>query len=291
MANNYVIITPAHNEETYIRTTLDSIVAQSVLPAQWVIVDDGSTDGTWTIIQSYAEKYPWIKPVKYSPDSRIREGGGKVIRAFQYGYDAVDVPDFEFVVKLDADLTLPANYFEEVGKSFRSNRKVGMCGGYLSEYSGRGWKKAKVASYHLRGAIKAYTRACFEDIGGLKPLQNWDFLDQMKAMSLGWEVRILPLEVLHHRRTSSLINRGLRFSFDKGGVYYKDGYDFFLILLRFIPHGTHTKPYIISGFPMLAGFIASWIKRSEKDVDPELEKFIRKFQYNRIKKVLRINSR
>jgi poly-beta-1,6-N-acetyl-D-glucosamine synthase len=280
---SYVIVTPAHNEESYIRYTLDSVVAQSFLPAQWVIIDDGSTDDTWNIIQSYAEKYPWIQPIKKVPDSNKREGGAKVVKAFWFGYDSLNEADYAFLVKLDADLTLPPNYFEEVGRTFELDSTVGMCGGYCAFFSNGAWKKEQSASYHLRGPIKAYRQQCFEDIGGLKPLQNWDFLDEMKAMSLGWEVKILPLEVHHHRRTSTLINRGLGFSFKKGGVYYKDGYDFLLLLLRSVPFGLITKPYILSSFSLLAGFIMSSIKRPEKDVDADLERFIRRYQYGRIK--------
>jgi poly-beta-1,6-N-acetyl-D-glucosamine synthase len=291
MPNSYVIITPAHNEESYIRTTLDSVVSQTFKPAQWVIVDDGSTDDTWNIIQNYAEKYSWIKPIKSSSGLINRQGGGKVIFAFKQGYDALDVSEFKFVVKLDADLTLPPHYFEEVGKAFTTNPNIGLCGGYLSELSGGKWRRALSASYHLRGAIKAYQWKCFDEIGGLQPIQNWDFIDEMKALSLGWDISILPLEVRHHRRTSSMINHGLAFSYHKGGVYYKDGYDLFLILLRSVPYGIRTKPYLLSAIGLLVGFIVASIKKPKKDVDIGLEKFIRKFQYNRIKNafVKRIN--
>lgn len=183
--DNYIVITPAHNEESYIRFTLDSVVAQTSLPAQWVIVDDGSTDGTASIVRDYADKHPWIKLVKNSPHDTKRQGGGNVVRAFNYGYQALDITDFEFIVKLDADLTLPPNYFEEVGKSFLSEPGIGLCGGFLTAPSNGTWKNEGTASYHLRGAIKAYRKKCFDQIGGLVVTLNWDGIDEMKAMSLG----------------------------------------------------------------------------------------------------------
>lgn len=288
--NNFVIITPAHNEESYIRFTLDSVVAQTIHPAQWVIVDDGSTDGTADIVQGYVDKYPWVKLVKNFPNDTRRQGGSKVVRAFMLGCQALDAGDFQFIVKLDADLTLPSNYFKEVGKTFEADLAVGMCGGYLLELSNGVWWKAKSADYHLRGAIKAYRKKCFEEIGGIRPVSNWDMLDEMTAMYLGWSVKILPLEVRHHRLTSTLINRGLKFSFKKGQVYYKDGYDLLLLALRSVPYSLSTKPYLLSSTALFLGFLSCCITKPEKDVDTGLEKFIRKFQYTRIKNYFHRNS-
>lgn len=280
---NYVIVTPAHNEEDYIRHTLDSIVSQTIQPAQWIVVDDGSTDDTGKIIQEYAEKYKWIMYVKHNPEEKSRKGGGKVIRAFNCGYTALDNEEYEFIVKLDADLTLPDNYFEEVGNCFALNPGVGLCGGFLTAQSKGKWKKEPNASYHLRGAIKAYRKECFLQIGGLDETLHWDFLDEMKAMSLGWQIKILPLEVKHHRRTSTSINKGVKNSFIIGKQHYKHGYDLFLASCRSITFGFRTKPLILSSLAFLAGFIYCCIVEPQKEIDSTLEDFIRKFQYTRIK--------
>ena len=287
---NYVIITPAHNEENYIKYTLDSVVAQTEKPDQWIIVDDGSTDTTSDIVHIYKQDYPWIKLVKNDSHGVDKQGGGKVVRAFLCGYQTLDVPFFEFIVKLDADLTLPPNYFEEVGKVFDLYPSVGMCGGYLSESFNGNWKKARAAGYHLRGAIKAYRKKCFDQIDGIRPVYNWDFLDEMTAMYFGWQVKILQLEVKHHRKTSTLINRGLKFSSMQGQIYYKDGYDLFLLALRSVPFGLYIKPYLLSSLALILGFLSSCITKPEKDVDAELEEFIRKFQYNRVKAYFRRSS-
>ena len=207
-----------------------------------------------------------------------------MVRAFNCGYQALDIADFEFVVKLDADLTLPPNYFEEVSKSFGSDLAIGMCGGYLSELSNGVWKKAKSAGYHLRGAIKAYQKKCFDQIGGLTVALSWDLIDEMKAMSLGWSIKILPLEGKHHRKTSTLINKGLNSSFVIGKQYYEDGYDLFLAICRSATFGIRTKPYIITSLGFLLGFLYNCWHKPQKAVAPELEAFIRNFQYSRIKK-------
>lgn len=283
----YVIITPANNEENYIKFTLDSVVAQSIHPEQWIIVDDGSTDNTGKIIQEYAKMYNWIKYVKNYPEDKNRKGGGKVIRAFNCGYAAVDNKEFQFIVKLDADLTLPSNYFEEVGRCFASNPIVGLCGGILTIQSKGKWQKEPNASYHLRGAIKAYRKECFLQIGGLDETLHWDFLDEMKAMSRGWQIKILPLEVRHHRKTSTSINKGLRNSFIIGKQHYKHGYDLFLAFFRSITFGFRTRPLILSSLAFLSGFIYCCVMDPKKEVDSALEKFIRKFQYTRIKMLLK----
>lgn len=286
MNKSYVIITPAHNEESYIRFTLESVVEQTLLPEQWVIVDDGSTDGTANIVRSYTDKFPWIKLVTNPTIGNKPEGGSKIVQAFYLGHRAVDVSDFEFVVKLDADLTLPTRYFEEVSNTFLADPTVGMCGGFLTEYSAGKWERASSAKYHLRGAIKAYRKNCFDQIGGIPATLLWDGIDEMKAMSIGWKVKILDLEVKHHRKSSTLINRGMSSSYSAGKQYYKHGYDLFLALCRSVTYGMRTKPYYLSTLGFLSGYISDWWKKSPKSVTPELGIFIRKYQYNRIKKII-----
>jgi glycosyltransferase involved in cell wall biosynthesis len=286
MINQYVIITPAHNEESYIRFTLESVVNQTLLPEQWIIVDDGSIDGTADIVRSYINNFPWIKLVTNPTIGDKPEGGSKIVQAFYHGYREVEVSDFEFVVKLDADLTLPTQYFEEVSNTFSADPTVGMCGGFLTEYSAGKWKKASSAKYHLRGAIKAYRKECFDQIGGIPISLIWDGIDEMKAMSLGWKVEILDLEVKHHRKGSTIINRGFSSSRNAGKQYYKHGYDLFLAFCRSVTYGMRTKPYFLTTFGFLSGYFSDWWKKSSKSVTPELETFIRKFQYNRIKNTL-----
>ena len=128
---DYVIITPARNEEDFITFTLESVTSQTITPEQWIIVDDGSTDGTIDVINRYSLEYPWIKLILRDSQNQARSGGKKVIESFNIGYEHLDVTDFGFIVKLDADLSLPRNYFEEV-ISLTENREdlEGYEGGY-----------------------------------------------------------------------------------------------------------------------------------------------------------------
>ena len=288
MTKKYIIVTPAKNEEKIIEHTLYSVGDQTLLPHQWIIVDDGSTDRTSTIVEKYIKKYPWITLIKNDNYDEKRAGGPKVVRAFYKGYDSISDYDYDFIVKLDADLTLPNNYFETVSGCFKDSPRVGICGGYcVDEKEGR-LVKEKTAEFHVRGAFKAYRKECFSDIGGIKQVWDWDGLDQMMAMYSGWEVKVLPLAVIHHRETSEEYNR-IKHSYRSGKEYYRMGYDFFLALLKSISIMAK-RPFLLGSALFFFGFTVAFLNKSKKIVDNELAGFIRKFQYNRIlKRVQRRN--
>jgi len=280
----YVIITPARNEEKLIRYTLESVCSQTIKPSQWIIVDDGSQDNTVTIVEEYAEKYKWIMIVHTDTFEEKRAGGSKVVRAFNRGYSILTNEDYDFIVKLDADLTLPQDYFENVAKCFKENEHIGLCGGYCINPEESNLKKEKSAEFHVRGAFKAYRKKCFQEIGGLKPVWLWDGLDQMMAMQKGWEIKVLPLAVIHHRETTNEYNR-IKHSFRHGKEYYKMGHGLFLGILKSI-FLLPNKPLGIGGITFFTGFFLSALKREEKIVEKDLEKYIRKFQYTRFKRLL-----
>jgi glycosyltransferase involved in cell wall biosynthesis len=284
----YVIITPAHNEQSNIDYVLKSVVSQTLLPVQWIIVDDGSIDDTGKIIQKYLEKYPWIKLVENNNKGEARSGGAKVVRAFLLGCENLDTSDYDVIAKLDSDLTLPHEYFEIIMRTFGEDERIGLCGGQLLINVNGNWVIENNAEYHLRGAIKAYRKSCLEEIGGIPVTQSWDSLDEMKAMYLGWKVKVIPLFVKHHRITWSNTNRGLQYAYSYGEQSYKDGYDFILACSRAFFFGMRTNPKIISIFWFIAGFLNGVVSGTNQEVDPRLASFIRHFQYNRLKmKLLR----
>lgn len=283
MTAKYIIITPAKNEERFIEHTIESICDQKIKPHKWIIVDDGSTDQTSVIIEKYMDCYPWIILIKNDNFDEKRAGGPKVVRAFYKGYDAITDHNYNFIVKLDADLTLPNNYFEAVSRCFTDFPTVGICGGYCVNKRDGKLVKEKAAEFHVRGAFKAYRKECFADIGGIKPVWDWDGLDQMTAMYLGWEVRVLPLAIIHHRETSKEYNRILH-SLRSGKEYYRVGNGLLLGLVKsaFI---IVKRPFFIGGTLFLFGFLIASLNKTNKIVNDDLAKFIRKFQYNRIARI------
>ncbi len=124
MDKKYIIITPVKNEEKYIRYTLDSVTTQTILPEEWIVVDDGSSDNTSLIVEEYISKFNWISLIRLNTKEEQRMGGNKVVRAFNAGYKFIKNKDWDFVVKLDGDLSLPDDYFEKIFSAFAGRRKI-----------------------------------------------------------------------------------------------------------------------------------------------------------------------
>jgi poly-beta-1,6-N-acetyl-D-glucosamine synthase len=284
----YILITPAKDEAKYIEFTLKSVISQSLVPIEWIIVDDGSLDETFAIASRYSGEWPWIKVFKTNTFQDERSGGEKVVRAFNFGLTQIESQEYDFIVKLDADLTLPNNYFEEVFKAFELNPKLGLCGGFcVNEFNGNTIREYS-SKYHVRGAFKTYRKKCFQEIGGLKPVWNWDGIDELTAMYKGWETKVLELEIIHHRPTSKAYNL-FKHSFKSGLDSYRSGSDFGLSCIRCIVR-LKQKPIIIGGFLFLFGFLFAWLRREEKYIDKDLAMFIRKFHYKRVHNIFKINN-
>jgi glycosyltransferase involved in cell wall biosynthesis len=196
----YYIIIPAHNEAALIAHTLESVIKQSLLPTKLVVVNDNSTDETGNIVNSFAKSNDFITQVELnSSDAHIP--GAKVINAFNAGKRVLP-DDFEFLVKLDADCILPNNYFERIAEIFKKDSKVGMAGGFAYEQNEQGeWLlNHPMNKDHIRGAFKAYTRSCFQAIGGLRSAMGWDTVDELLAQYHGFKIITNPdLQVKHLR--------------------------------------------------------------------------------------------
>jgi glycosyltransferase involved in cell wall biosynthesis len=275
----YIIITPAYNEAKFIHRTIDSIINQILKPKLWVIVDDGSEDKTAEIIIDYSKQYPWIKLVQ-NHKKEERASGSKVVRAFYLGFETVKEESCDFIVKLDADLELPQNYFEEIARQFKENPKTGICGGHcLIEEDGK-WIREKVADYHVRGAFKAYRKNCYSDIGGLLPVMGWDGLDELLAMFNNWEVKILPLDVYHFRKTGKASNTKKLYS-NMGNAYYKMGFGSVSAIGRMMAIAFREKNFM-GGIYFKMAYFAALFRNVEKHVTKEEQKFIRQFQRKRI---------
>ena len=276
----YVIITPAHNEEAYIRSTLDSVVAQTVKPEQWIIVDDGSTDGTAKIIQEYVERYAWIKQVTL-PMEDSRELGARIVRVFYEGFRLIDA-HYDFIVELDSDLSFASDYFENLLRKFVEDPRLGIAGGGFYIRVGDQWQLEKVPVDHVRGASKVYRKACFDEIGGLPSVNGWDSIDEWRAQMKGWKTRSYNELIVHHLRPTGT-------SFGKWGGGIKTGqYAFFLgypwlvILARSLYHALSGRPPLVMGTALFWGYLQSWLAREPKYDDTELIAYMRRKQIRRI---------
>jgi poly-beta-1,6-N-acetyl-D-glucosamine synthase len=276
----YVVITPVRDEEEHIASTLDCMCAQTVRPAQWIIVNDGSTDRTGAIADDYAAKNPWIRVI-HRQNRGFRKSGGGVMEAFYDGYAAIEHKDWDFLVKFDGDLSFQPDYFEKCFEYFRREPKLGIGGGEIQHDIGGQVKVEKNPRFHVRGATKIYKRDCWEAIGGLWRASGWDTIDEVKANMLGWKTYAFPdLPLLHHRLTG--MGEGLLRDRVKHGVAcYVSGYHPLFVVVSCAKRLTQ-KPRVMGSIGILYGFIKSYFTRPPRLQDRSYFAYIRGQQLRRL---------
>jgi biofilm PGA synthesis N-glycosyltransferase PgaC len=276
----YVVITPIRNEAEFIEKTIHSMIQQTIKPAEWIIVNDGSTDETGDIVAKYAAEHPWIKLVNRE-DRGFRQRGKGVVEAFYAGRDKLTCQEYEFIVKLDGDLSFEPTYFESLLGEFTADLKLGIAGGGVYERSDEGKWVLRTVKDHVRGPTKVYRRACFEAIGGLMPVMGWDGIDEWKALVLGWQVRsFIEFKVFHYRYTGLATGR-LRSQVEEAhGAYYM-GYHPLYMIARGIGRMAR-RPYVISGVAMIFVFFADWLRGRERLPDPAVIRYVRRTQLRKL---------
>jgi glycosyltransferase involved in cell wall biosynthesis len=279
----FYIVIPSHNEEEFIALTLLSLVEQTVLPNKIVVVNDNSTDNTATIVLNFAEKYPFITLVNKTSDA-IHLPGSKVIQAFQKGLETLDT-NYDFIVKADADLIFPANYFETIVSHFQSDQRIGMAGGFAYiEKNGEFILENLTDKDHIRGAFKAYRKETFQQIGGLKPAMGWDTVDELLCKFYNWKVITdASLKVKHLKPTGANYNKTARYK--QGEAFYCLGYGFWITAIA------SAKLSIMKKKPLLfldyiKGFWLAKTNKKELLVSKEQAKFIRNYRLKKIKEKL-----
>ena len=287
--SKYVIISPVRNEENFIKTTIESVINQTITPDEWIIVNDGSTDNTAEIIKTYTEKYSWIKLFNQSDRGYYYPGTG-IIRVVQFGFDQLSVKDWDFVVKLDCDISIENQYFEKLLSEFKQNPKLGIASGSI--YLREGNKEIKENSQpdHPWGASKIYRRECFKVINGWKAIPGWDLADLLTAQMNGWETRCFDEYKIYHFRQTGMRRTGItngRFLW--GRFQYRYGYSLLYIFLKSIIW-LKQPPFIIGGIGIFTGYIYAAIRGEEKLFDPEMRKFLRKKHRNYLKQKMNIST-
>ena len=276
----YYIIIPTYNEEKFISLTLQSLVEQTVLPSKVVVVNDGSTDKTEEIIQLLTEKHSFITLVNKTSEA-IHLPGSKVIQAFNKGLETID-DNYDFIVKADADLIFPPNYFETISNHFQSDNQIGMAGGFCYIEKNGEWILENLTDKdHIRGAIKAYRKETFNQIGGLKPEMGWDTVDELLCKFYNWKVVTdNSLRVKHLKPTGANYNQAARFK--QGEAFYSLGYGFWITAIASLKLALlKKKPFLY--FDYIQGF---WKAKSAKKpllVTSEQAKFIRNYRWEKMK--------
>lgn len=277
---NYYIVIPCYNEEKFLASTLNSLVEQTLLPKKVVIVNDNSTDRTQEIINDFAKKYSWITAVNTTSDT-IHLPGSKVIQAFQKGFDTLD-NNYDIIVKLDADLILPNNYFETIISHFKKDTTIGMVGGFAYVEKNGDWILENLTDKdHIRGAFKAYRKECFLQIGNLKPAMGWDTVDELLCKFYGWKVVTdESLKVKHLKPTGANYDRKARYK--QGEAFYTLGYGFLITSIASAKLALMKKKPLLF-FDYIKGFWKAKMAKTPLLVTNEQAKFIRKYRFQKMK--------
>lgn len=280
----YQIIIPAHNEEKHIALTLQSLLEQTVLPKNVMIINDNSTDGTQTIIDSFCFGYPELFSSVSIESDAVHLPGSKVINAFNSALVFIN-KDFDIIVKADADLIFPSNYFETIINHFQSDATVGMVGGFAYIEKNGEWILENLTDKdHIRGAFKAYRRECFQQIGGLKPAMGWDTVDELLCKFYGWKVITdESLKVKHLKPTGANYNKTARYK--QGEAFYSLGYGFLITSIASLKLAMRKgKPLLFLDY--LNGFRKAKSAKKPLLVTEEQAQFIRSYRWKKMKEKL-----
>jgi biofilm PGA synthesis N-glycosyltransferase PgaC len=283
MALEYVLITPAHNESAFIERTIQSVIAQTVLPKRWVIVSDGSTDGTDEIVQKYKDGREWLELV-HLPERQDRNFAAKV-QAFNAGYAQVKGLSFDIIGNVDADISFAEDFFAYLLENFKAIPDLGVGGTHYVERNFHSYKDSYINVHHVNGQCQLFRRTCFEDIGGYVPIKGGgiDWVAVTTARMKGWNTYSFADRLFyHHRKMGTAKSNELMSRFHYGKKdYFLGGHPLWELF-----RGTFQimkKPYVVGGLALLLGYFWCWTTRFERPVSEELMKFHRKEQLERLK--------
>jgi poly-beta-1,6-N-acetyl-D-glucosamine synthase len=257
----YVIVSPVKDEAQFVEATLRSVVSQTHKPISWIIVNDGSTDGTEKIV----EKYLQHEFINIIPSNRNapREPGTGVIRAFNHGYEALKERDWDVIVKLDCDLEFEADYFAALVDRMGADPKLGIVSGVYAEQNNAGvWRTVTMPAYHAAGACKVIRRKCFEAIDGFVCARGWDTVDEIRAMNFGWRTTHFADLVMKHLKPEGSGVGSLRTCVLHGEVYYRTGGGLLFFLAKLL-HRALQKPPLVGAAALAYGYLRPMLKNRE----------------------------
>jgi biofilm PGA synthesis N-glycosyltransferase PgaC len=281
-SRRYLLVSPCRDEAAFIRRTLDSVAAQSVPPTLWVIVDDGSRDETPAILAEYAKRLPWLRVVRRT-DRGGRSVGPGVIEAFYQGLEGVNLDDFDYVCKLDADLVMPPRYFELLMQRMEREPRLGTCSGkpWFTHPETGALVPETMGNEMSVGASKFYRVSCFREIGGFVRQVMWDGIDCHRARMLGWIAEATEDEELRflHLRPMGTSHKGIWTGRVRAGFgqYFMGTSPLFYVASAI--YRLPKYPPLIGSLAMLWGYFSSAAKSLPRYDDLEFRRFLRRYQH------------
>ncbi len=283
---NYVLITPARNEAEFISATLDSVVGQTLRPVKWIVVSDGSTDGTDEIVKKYAASNPWIELLRM-PEREQRHFAGKV-HAFNAGYARLKDVKYEVLGSLDGDISFGPGYFSFLIQKLEEDKMLGLVGTPFEGPYDERYDYRFVSIEHVSGACQLFRRECFEAIGGFLPMKGGgvDYVAVLGSRMKGWKTRTFTEQVcLHHRKMGTAEMGILRARFRNGVKDYVLGSSPLWQIFRTFYQMTK-RPLIFGGLGMAAGYLWAAVGRMERPISKEMMAFRRREEMQRLKRFL-----
>lgn len=282
----YVLVTPARNEAQFIAQTIESVIAQTVRPLRWVIVSDGSADGTDDIVQRYAATYSWIELVRM-PERRDRNFAGKV-HAFNAGRERMEDLHYDVIANVDGDISFDPDYFLFLLDKLAADERLGVVGTAFRDHSNQGYDYRFVSIEHVTGCCQVFRRECFESIGGYVASRAGavDSIAVISARVKGWKTRTFTEKTyLHHRQFGKAQTSTWMARFKNGRKDYIIGNHPLWELFRVI-HQMGEPPFLIGGLAVASGYVWSLLRRIERPVSHEMMVFYRQEQMARLRSFL-----
>ncbi len=273
----YVVITVVRDEEDFLPRTIASMTAQTVTPAAWICVDDGSVDRTPALLAEAAAAYPWIEVVTLHGRPQ-RNAGEAAARGFNEVLPRARAHDPEVIAMLDGDTEFDPGYYETLLVALAADPKLGITGGHALEPHADGtWGRVRIPSYHVHGATKTYRRACLEELGGLAPGIAWDTVDIVRARLAGWTTRTLSDAAFRHLRVTGSAGGLSRAPWIRGRAAYLAGYHPLFTLARAV-RNMFRPPLVTGGFHFLRGFLSGYRDKAPRMLAPEEVRAFRREQ-------------
>jgi poly-beta-1,6-N-acetyl-D-glucosamine synthase len=275
-----LIVSAVRNERAHIERVVRAVARQTRPPDIWIVVDDGSDDGTLETLRSMQRGIPFMRvmeasPAKASSTSRDRLSIAAEARAWNQGLGAVDATEFAYVGKLDGDVELPPDYYEAILAKFSRDPRLGIAGGNLLERSGGRWRRLSIPPHHVNGALKLYSRACFEAIGGIQERLGWDTIDETYARMRGFATRSYTKPLALHHRPAASAGGVLRGRARHGETAYIVHYDPLWIGLRSLRVAS-MRPFVILGAALLYGYVRAAARRTPRVDDRDFRRYVRR---------------